>query len=58
MITKILEQYILYYALLFLDNIIIKDLQIVYNKEESLLSMYRYILKYIIWLDGVLTNLK
>ena len=29
-----------------------------YNGEESLLGVYRYILEYIIWLDGVLTDLE
>ena len=57
-ITKILERHILYHALLFLDNIIVKGLQIVYNREESLLGVYRYILEYIIQLDGVLIDLE
>jgi len=30
----------------------------VYNREESLLGVYRYILEYIIWLDKVLTDLE
>jgi hypothetical protein len=47
-ITKILERYILYYALLFLDNILVKGLRIIYDREESLLGVYRYILKYIV----------
>ena len=29
-----------------------------YNREESLPGVRRYILEYIIWLDGVLTNLE
>ena len=29
-----------------------------YNREESLLGVRRYILKHIIWLDGVLTDLE
>ena len=29
-----------------------------YNGEESLLGVRRYILEYIMWLDGVLTNLE
>jgi len=29
-----------------------------YNREESLLGVRRYILEYIIWLDGVLTDLE
>ena len=29
-----------------------------YNREESLLGVRRYILEYIIWLDRVLTNLE
>jgi len=47
-ITKILKRYIPYYVLLFLDDIIIKDSQIVYNGEESLPNMRRYILEHII----------
>jgi len=47
-ITKILERHIPYYALPFLDNIIVKGLQIMYNGEESLLGVRRYILEYII----------
>ena len=46
-ITKILKYYIPYYALPFLDNIIVKGPQTVYNGKESLLGIYRYILKYI-----------
>jgi len=42
----------------FLDNIIVKGLQIIYNGEESLLGIRRYILEYIIWLDRVLTDLE
>ena len=42
----------------FLDNIIVKGPQTVYNREESLLGIYRYILKYIIWLNRVLIDLK
>jgi len=57
-ITKILKQYILYYTLLFLNNIIVKGLQTVYNGEESFLSIYKYILEYIIWLDKVLIDLE
>ena len=57
-ITKILERYILYHALPFLDDITVKGPQIVYNREESLLGVYRYILEYIIWLDKVLTDLE
>ena len=29
-----------------------------YNREESLLGVCRYILEYIIWLDGVLIDLE
>ena len=29
-----------------------------YNGEESLLGVYKYILEYIIWLDRVLTDLE
>jgi len=29
-----------------------------YNREESLLGVRRYILEYIIWLDGVLADLE
>ena len=29
-----------------------------YNRKKSLLGVYRYILKHIIWLNRVLTNLK
>ena len=47
-ITKILERHILYHALPFLDNIIVKGLQIIYNREESLPGVCRYILEYII----------
>jgi len=30
----------------------------VYNREESLLGIRRYILEYIMWLDGVLADLE
>ena len=42
----------------FLDNIIVKGPQTVYNGEESFLSVYRYILEHIIWLDRVLADLE
>ena len=58
MITKILECHILHHALPFLDNITVKGPQTVYNREESLLGVYRYILEYIMWLDGVLADLE
>ena len=29
-----------------------------YGREESLLGVYRYIMEYIIWLDGVLADLE
>jgi len=57
-ITKILEQYIPHYTLPFLDDIIVKGPQIVYNREESLLGVRRYILEHIIWLNGVLADLE
>ena len=57
-ITKILEQHISHHALPFLDNITVKGLQMTYDGEESLLGVRRYILKYIIWLNRVLTDLK
>ena len=47
-IIKILKYYIPHHALPFLDNIIVKSLQIVYNGEESLLGVRRHILEYII----------
>jgi len=53
-----LGQYILYYALPFLDNIIVKGPRIIYNREESLLGVCKYILEYIIWLDRVLIDLE
>ena len=53
-----MKHYIPYHTLLFLDNIIVKGPQTVYNGKESLLGIYRYILKYIIWLNGVLIDLK
>ena len=42
----------------FLDDITVKGLQTIYNKEESLLGVYRYILEYIIRLNKVFINLK
>jgi len=44
--------------LLFLDDIIVKGPQIVYNGEESLLGVRRYILEHIIWLNRVLADLE
>jgi len=41
-----------------LDNIIIKGLRIIYNGEESLPSVWKCILEYIIWLDRVFIDLK
>jgi len=53
-----LEWYILYYSLPFLDDITVKGLWIIYNREESLLGVYRYILEYIVWLNRVLIDLE
>ena len=57
-IIKILKQHILYHALPFLDNIMVKGLWIMYDGEKSLPGMRRYILEHIMWLDGVLADLK
>ena len=57
-IIKILKWYILYYALPFLNDIIVKGPRIIYSREESLLGVYRYILEYIMWLNKVLIDLK
>ena len=57
-ITKILKHYIPHHALPFLDDITVKGPQTVYNGEESLLGVCRYILEHIIWLDGVFADLE
>jgi len=44
--------------LLFLDDIIVKGLYIVYDREESFLGICKYILEYIMWLNGVFIDLK
>jgi hypothetical protein len=41
-----------------MDNIGIKGLKTTYNNEEIIPRIRRYILKYIIWMDEILTNLK
>ena len=57
-ITKILERHISHHTLPFLDNITVKGLQTIYNKEESFPGVRRYILEHIMWLNKVLTDLK
>ena len=47
-IIRILEKYIPYYTLPFLDNITVKGPRTIYNGEESLPGVRRYILEYII----------
>ena len=58
MITKILEQHIPHHALPFLDDITVKGLRTMYDGEESLSGVRRYILEHIMWLDGVLADLE
>jgi len=57
-ITKILERHIPHHALPFLDDITVKGPQTMYNGEESLPGVRRYILEHIVWLDGVLADLE
>ena len=57
-ITKILERHIPHHALPFLDDITVKGPQTVYDGEESLPGVRRYILEHIVWLDGVLADLE
>ena len=58
MVVKILEDYIPTRYLPFLNNIGIKGLRITYSNKEVILSVRRFILKYLINLDRVLADLK
>ncbi|KAJ6193596.1 hypothetical protein J3E72DRAFT_171177, partial [Bipolaris maydis] len=42
----------------FINNVIYRGLKTNYNKEKSLSSVYKYVLKHIIQLDKVLANIK
>jgi hypothetical protein len=57
-VTKILEKYIPHVYLPFIDNINIKRPKITYNNEKVVPRIRKYILEYIIWMDGVLTDLE
>jgi hypothetical protein len=41
-----------------MDNINIKGPKTIYNNEEIVFGIRRYILEHIIWIDGILTDLK
>jgi hypothetical protein len=41
-----------------MDNINVKGPKTTYNNEEVIFGIRRYILKYIIWMDGVLADLE
>lgn len=44
--------------MLFLDNVRIKRLQIIYNYKKLFLKIRRYVVEYILNLDTILANLK
>jgi hypothetical protein len=57
-VTKILKKHIPHVYLLFMDDISIKGPKTTYNNEKIISEIRKYILKHIIWMDGVLTNLE
>ena len=57
-INRVLEGIILDITIPFINNIIVKGLYTNYNKEEALLGIRRYILKYIQNLDKILKQIK
>jgi hypothetical protein len=57
-VTKILENLILDIYRPFLNDIRVKDLKTDYNRKESVFSIRRFILKYIINLNYILTDLE
>jgi hypothetical protein len=57
-ITKILEKHIPHVCLPFINNIGIKGSKTIYNNEEIISKIRKYILKHIIWINEVLTDLE
>jgi hypothetical protein len=41
-----------------MDDISVKDPKTIYNNKKIIFGIRRYILEYIIWINGILTNLK
>jgi hypothetical protein len=57
-VIKILQKHIPHICLPFMDDIGVKGPRIIYNNEEAAPGTRRYMLEHIIWLDGVLADLK
>jgi len=57
-VTKILKKYIPHVYLLFINDISIKGSKTIYNNEKVVSEIRKYILKHIIWMDRMLTNLE
>jgi hypothetical protein len=57
-VIKILQKHIPHIYLPFMDDIGVKGPRTIYNNEEAAPGIRRYMLEYIIWLDGVLADLE
>jgi hypothetical protein len=57
-VTKILKKHIPHVCLSFINNIDVKNPKTTYNNEKVISGIRKYILKHIIWIDGVLADLK
>jgi hypothetical protein len=57
-VTKILKKYIPHVYLFFIDNINVKGPKTIYNNKKIISGIRKYILKYIIWINGILADLK
>jgi len=56
-ITKILQDYFSR-CILFIDDIGVKGPKITYNDKEMILSIRKYVLEYIQWLNRILADLE
>jgi hypothetical protein len=57
-VTKILKKHIPHVYLPFINNINIKGPKTTYNNKKIIPGIRKYILKHIIWMNRILTNLK
>jgi hypothetical protein len=57
-VTKILEKYIPHVYLFFMNDIGVKGPKTTYNNEKIIFKIRKYILEHIIWINGILADLK
>jgi hypothetical protein len=57
-INKIIADHVFHHALSFVNDIEVKESKIRYNNEFILFEVRRYVMKHILWLNDVLTDIE